>query len=300
VIGVVLVVFGAVWMTIIFPALDKVPADLKRAVQYQGTLSVFDSEVYQLVTYDVIVTRSYHAVSCRGDTLYLEEDVSFADAQTGQEIPLLHSVGLLAIDRVSRMHVPGHGDKNREGYWSFPRAVKADRNYSLWITENPTTLEARCVGAEDFRGLPVLVYEAATPEEGLTIPAGIFTPEMQLYQQIKMKVEPISGVTVYFENTLKRTSKLPVFDDVFPKTGDMTFTDMIVSESNMAFTEETVAQLVHDGKFYRWALPWGKTYGPWLAVGLGIALVALGSILLARKAGEAPTVERVQERDEGC
>lgn len=284
VIGVVLVIFGAVWMTVIFPALDKLPADLERAVQYEGTVSVFDSEAYQLVTYDVLVTRSYHAVKCRGDTLYLEEDVSFADAHTGQEIPSLHSVSLLAVDRVSRMHVPGHGDQNREGYWSFPRAVKADRNYSLWIEGNPTTLEARCVGEEDFRGLRVLPYEAATPEEGLTIPRGLFTPEMQLYQQIKMKVEPISGVTVYFENTIRITSKFPVFDDVFPETGNMTFTDMIVNESSMAFTEETVAQLVHDGKFYRWALPWGRTYMLWIAFGLGTALVALGSILLARKA----------------
>jgi hypothetical protein len=295
VIGVALLIFGVVWMTVIFPALNKIPADLKSVTQQQGTAAVFDPDTYQLVTYDVIGTRKYETVRCCGGVIYLEEDISFIDANTGQEIPSLASNILLAVDRVSRANVPGHGDQDREGYWSFPRDVKADQNYPFWITGSPVTLDAKYCGEEDFRGLHVLVFEITTPEEGITVPPGLFTPQMQLYQYIMMKVEPVSGVTVYFESSTTRTAKIPVFDGV---TSEATFTDMTMYTDDLVFTEETVAQLVHDARFYHWALPWGNTYLPWLALGLGTALVVLGLILLTRRAGEAPAaVEHVQPED---
>ncbi len=294
VVAATLIIFGGIWTAIIFPSLDKVPADLKRSVQYEGTQKVLDPDTRQMVSYNVMVTRRFDAVKSRGDTVYLKEDISFVDVDTGQSIPSLHQTALLAIDRASRTNVPGHGDRNREGYWSFPRDVKADKVYPIWISGNPQTLDARYVGVEDFRGLHVLVYEIATPEGGLTIPTGLFTPETQHYQQITMKVEPVSGVTVYFETTVKRTSKLPVTDELFPSTGDMTFTDMTVSETRMAFTEETVVQLVHDGKFYRWALPWGNTYLPWTVFGLGFVLcIVAWRLVLRREVAEVPAVEPV-------
>jgi len=291
VIGVALLIFGAVWMTVIFPALNKIPADLKSVTQQQGTVTVFDPDTYQLVTYDVIATRKYETVRCCGDVIYLEEDITFVDANTGQEIPSLASNILLAVDRVSRTNVPGHGDKDREGYWSFPRDVKADQTYPFWITGSPTPLDAKYCGEEDFRGLHVLAYEIATPEEGITVPAGLFTPVMQLYQYLMMKVEPVSGVTVYFESTTTRTAKIPVFDGV---ASEPTFTNMTMYTDDLVFTEESVAQLVHDARFYHWALPWGNTYLPWLALGLGVALLMIGSILLTRRAEKAPAVERVE------
>jgi hypothetical protein len=293
-IGVALLIFGAVWVTVIFPALNKIPADLKSVTYQQGTVTVFDSNTYQPVTYNVIGTRSYDAVRCIGDVVYLEEDISFIDANTGQEIPSLHSNVLMAIDRVSRANVPGYGDQDREGYWSFPRDVKADQDYPFWITGSPVTLDAKYYGEEDFRGLHVLVFEITTPEEGVTVPAGLFTPQMQLYQYIKMKVEPVSGVTVYFESTTTRTAKIPVFDSV---TGEMTFSDVTMYADSLTFTEGTIAQLVHDARFYHWALPWGSTYLPWLVFGLGAALVVLGLILLTRRAREAPAVEYVHPED---
>jgi len=109
-----------------------------------------------------------------------------------------------------------------------------------------------------------------------------------------MKVEPVSGVIVYFESTVTRTAKIPVFDGV---TGESTFTDVTMYTDDLVFTEETVAQLVHDAGFYHWALPWGNTYLPWLAFGLGIALGMFGLILLTRRAREAPAVEYVQPED---
>ncbi len=280
-IAVALITFGVVWVTIIFPGLKKLPADLNQAVQYQGTVTVLDPETYQPVTYDdVILTRRCQAVRSSGDVIYIEEEVSFVDSKTGLEISSLYGSELLAVDRVSRANVPGYGDENREGLWQFPLDVKTGQDYPVWLTGSPTTLDARYVGEKDFRGLHVLVYEIATPDEGVTTPAGIFTPEMQLYRWIKVRVEPASGVTVYMEDTQKRTSKIPVFDDLFPNTGDITFTDMTVFETSLVFTEETIEREVDDASFYRWALSWGNTYLPWLVFGFGVVMGLLGSILV--------------------
>jgi hypothetical protein len=80
-------------------------------------------------------------------------------------------------------------------------------------------------------------------------------------------------------------------------TGEMTFSDVTMYADSLTFTEGTIAQLVHDARFYHWALPWGSIYLPWLVFGLGAALVVLGLILLTRRAREAPAVEYVHPED---
>jgi hypothetical protein len=258
-------------------------------------MTVLDAETNQPVTYNVIGTRTFSTVHCVGDTIYLREQVGFVDADTGESLPAFNEEALWAVDRVSRTNVTGHGDEDRDGCWTFPRDVKANGDYPIWITGNPTTLEARYVGEEDFRGLHVLVYDVATPEEGLTIPAGLSTPQMLLHQRIEMKVEPVSGTTVYFQERTTRTATSPVLDGMFPSTGTMTFSDATVSESNMTFTEETTNQLVREAQFYHWALPWGKTYLSLVVFGLGLVLGLIGWVWVSRavreEAVEAPAVE---------
>jgi len=71
---------------------------------------------------------------------------------------------------------------------------------------------------------------------------------------------------------------------------------MTVYEHHLVFTNETVKQAVHDGKFYHWALPWGNTYLPWLVFGLGTIMGLSGSILLVRrKVVRAPIARPVMD-----
>jgi hypothetical protein len=281
--AVALFTFGIIWVVVIYPGLEKVPAGLDKAVQYQGTVTVLDPEIGQPVTYDAITTRKCQAVGCSGDTLYLDETISFVDSVTGEVIPSLDEKSLLAIDRVTRANVPGHGDENRQGLWQFPLGVQAGQDYLVYITGSPTPLDARYVGRENFMGLDVLVYDVASPEEGITIPAEMFDPEMRLYRWIQLKVEPVSGITVYMEDETRRTARIPVYDDLFPNTGDITFADMTVYESDLVFTDMTVKQEVHDASFYRWAIPWGSRYLPGLLFGMAMAAGLFGFIVTRRR-----------------
>ncbi|MCX5992300.1 MAG: porin PorA family protein [Chloroflexi bacterium] len=284
VIGILLVIFGVGWMTAIFPQISKIPANLKQSTEQQGTVELFDSGTGQLQHYDVTNTRDYSTVKCSGNIIYIWEDITFKDA-TGQEISALHTKTLLAIDRVTRANVPGHGDGNRDGYWSFPRDVKADLVYPFWNTGNPSNLDCIYTGEDDLNGIHVYKFEMSTPEEGLVVPAGIDTPEMKVYQKITQWVEPVSGLTVRFESTTKRTTTIPVQDSLFPNTGPITYTDITLYEDNLEFTDATVEQMSHDARFYRWVLPFAETTVPWLSIGLGLVVI-IGSAFLIRTASK--------------
>jgi hypothetical protein len=291
VLGSVLVIFGALWVAIIFPGINRVPADLVFSTEQDGTVAVYDSDLMQPVSYDVVGTRGYEGVRSRGDTVYLRESCSFINTDTGEGLPFLDSEFLLAIDCNERANVPGHGDREREGYWSFPRDVKAGQEYPFWITANPEPLNAQYLREDEFRGLHVYVYEIQTPAEGITVPAGLFTPEMQLHQWILQMVEPVSGLTVYMESTTERTAMVPVLDEFFPTTGTTTYAEVTLYEDSLVFTDATVDKMVNDARFYHWALPWGSTHMPRLVFGLGILMLIVGPVLLSRKFSRVPAFD---------
>lgn len=281
VIGILLVIFGAVWMTAIFPQISKVPSNLKESTEQQGTVDLFDPGTGQLQHYDITNIRAYTTDKCSGNIIYIWEDITFTDNATGQDIPALHTKTLLAINRVTRANVPGHGDGSRDGYWGFPRDVKTDVVYPFWNTGNPSNLDCIYTGEEDFNGIHVYVFKMSTPDGGLVIPAGIDTPEMKVYQTITQWVEPVSGLTVRVESTTKRTTTIPVQDSLFPNTGPITYTDITLYEDHLTFTDATIEKLSHDAKFYHWVLPFAETTVPWLSIGLGLVLI-IGSALLIR------------------
>jgi hypothetical protein len=273
----ILITFGAVWVMIIFPGMEKLPTDLNEELQYQATVTSLDPETYQVATYDAIATRTCQAVDHSGDTIYIAEDVSFIDSNTGQQIPWLQQSELMAVDRVSRTHVPGSGDMNREGAWMFPLYVEAGHDYPVWV--GPTALYAHYIGEEDFQGLNVLVYEISSPDEGIIIPAGTSTPQMQLHDWITVKVEPNSGTAVYYESISTRTAEIPIIDEA---TGGITYTDMTVYENSMVYTDGTIQQQISDARHYKLQLSWGNNYLPWLVFGLGAVIGLLGAILMVR------------------
>ena len=283
IIGVALLILGIVWMTIIFPNISRIPGDLHYIIHTQGMVNVLDPDTLQLVTYEVKGIRDYWVDYCSGNTAYVRENISFVDATTQQDLPSLRTTALYAIDRTTRKNISGYGDQDRYGYWSFPLFVQEGRDYALWLTGNPTTLDGKYLGEEDYMGLHVLVYRFSTPEEGLIVPKGLFTPEMKIHQWLEIKVEPISGTGVYFEGSTRRTTITPVPDDLFPNTNPVEFVEMTVYDDLLTYAPETTDMLVSDTKYNARMLPIVRTYVPWPLIGLGLALSLVGGVLIARK-----------------
>ena len=281
-IGAVLLIFGIVWMTVAAPALTKLPCNLRKTVNLTGTVSMLDSDGQPVEYANVLGTRNYWVESCRGDIAYVREDIAFVDVDTQQDIPSLHTNVLFGVDRVTMANVPGHGDEDRAGQWSLPGGLKPGEDFELWITGNSEPVLARFVGEEEFHGLRVFVYESSTPEGGMYIPPGLFSPAMRTYQWSVMKVEPVTGTGVFSDGSTKKTSVIPVPDELLPNTGPVQYVETTIYEDRFTFTEETIDELVSEAKHYKKILPIIRTYVPWATIGLGLVLVLLGLALAAK------------------
>ncbi len=294
ILGAVLVIFGALWVTLIFPGMNKIPGDLNQVSQQEGTVVLWDAEAMQPVTYNVRNTTVYSPVRSTAGVVYLREDNTFINTDTGENMPQLAVSAVMAVDRVNRGHVPERGDLDRSGYFSFPAGVEAGTEYPIWITGTPEPLVARHIGEEQIEGLNVMVFELATPEEGLSIPAGVGTPAQQLFQTIIMKVEPVSGTTVYASAKTELTSLLPFPHEYMPNTGPMSYREVTVYKDELVTAAATQAELLAEAKQWKMMLPWGTTHLPQIFFALGLVMVIGGPILMTRKV-VVPEVEVVAE-----
>ena len=125
VLGVLALVFGVVWVTVIWPGLARIPANLVQQVDLQGTMTLFEPEHGGPVTYDVATHRKYTAQSATGDVVYLREDIWAEDTATSREV--FRDQFLLGIDRVTRQNVEGLGDGCGGGHYNFPFDVSKDK-----------------------------------------------------------------------------------------------------------------------------------------------------------------------------
>lgn len=291
VLGVLALVFGVVWVTVIWPGLARIPANLVQQVDLQGTMTLFDPEHGGPVTYDVATHRKYTAQSATGDVVYLREDIWAEDTATSREV--FRDQFLLGIDRVTRQNVEGLGDGCGGGHYNFPFDVSKDKVYPFWNEGNPANLDCVFVEETDFRGLQVYVFEMTTPEGGLSLPASFDTPAMTINQTIRMWVEPVSGMPLQIADRTTRTGQVPVPDKDFPNTTPYSYQTVTFFEDDLTFTEDTVAGLVDDAKAVKTQVALGKKLLPWLSISSGILLVLVGVFLTLKpgRAAAAPTRE---------
>jgi hypothetical protein len=290
ILGVLLAVFGIVWIAVVWPSLAKVPADLVQQVDLQGTVSLYDAESGATVSYDVIGHRKYTAVEASEDIVYLDEDVWFDLAGTNppQELKQLREEFFLGIDRVTRQNLEGRGDGVGGGHYSFPFNVSRDKVYPFWNEKNPVNLDCKYVDEIDFEGLHLYVFEMSTPEEGLTTPASFDIPEMKIDQKVTLYVEPVSGVTVRMESTTRRSGTIPVPDELYPITGPVSYKPVTFYEDNLTFTQDTIDDLVGQAKSAKTQVALAKNLLPWLSIGIGIALVSVGVFLALKPSRPVP------------
>ncbi len=272
--GIILVVFGLLWMTVIFPALAKMPADYERKIYFDGNFNVYDLAAQQLQEIPIIMVRDHESVGVEGNALLIKEVVTFTHAQDGTDLSeQFGSEDDLAVDRSTRQHVPGLGDMDREGGFGFPSWVSKEQSYPVWNPKAAAALDAYFVAEEEFRGLKVLVFRI--DEKDIVAPATEQMPvEGTMDTTITFRVEPVTGITI--TNDSLTTVRVPMMgeDPVFIGT--------------TSFAEESIAELVDLAASNRTKLLWFHTYLPWLLIGLGlIALVAV-AIAVAIKARQKP------------
>jgi hypothetical protein len=268
ILGLFLVAFSLVWLLAIFPAMAKLPADLDKAVYFEGTYTVMNPETEKMDEIPVNVERLQQATEVQDNVLLINETVTCIHALAGMELPQFGATSVLGVDRSTRAYASGCGDMERTGQFTFPSGVKKG-NYSMWVSTAGCALEAEFTGEEDFHGLKVFSFQIS--EQGLDIgsQAGTGIPQV-LDLDTNLKVEPVSGAPVYTESYMA-IKIVPAPEMQVP-----------IYISSLSFTDDTVVELVDSASSGRIMILWATVYGFWLAVGLGGALILVGVIMAAR------------------
>jgi len=266
--GLVLVVFSLVWLLAIFPAMAKLPADYNKVINFEGTYMVMNPDTQTLDEIPVCVEREQLTTDVQDNVLIINETVCCTHALAGMELPQFGQVGELGVDRSTRAYVSGYGDMERSGQFCFPSDVK-QKSYDMWISSAGRPLEAEFIGEEDFHDLQVCTFEISEQDLAIGTQEGTGLPKV-LDIAISLKVEPVSGTTVYTESN-STYSIVPAQDMKVP-----------YYISNISFTDDTIADLVDTATSARSMILWASFYGFWIAIGVGVALIVVGVVMAIR------------------
>lgn len=267
--GLVLVVFSLVWLLAIFPAMAKLPADYNKVINFEGTYMVMNPDTQTLDEIPVCVEREQLATAVQDNVLIINETVCCTHALAGMELPQFGQVGSLSVDRSTREYVPNQDDgMPRAGQFCFPSDVKQE-SYNMWISNAGRPLEAEFIGEEDFHDLQVCAFVISEQDLDIGTQEGTGLPQV-LDIAISLKVEPVSGTTVYTESN-STYSVVPAPDMKVP-----------YYISSISFTDDTIADLIDTATSARSMILWASFYGFWIAIGVGVALIVVGVVMAIR------------------
>lgn len=265
VVGACIITFGAVWLTIVFPGMEKLPADFRREDTFSGTYRVLNPATGQLDEIPVIVEQVRETIRNEDGNAVIKETVTTL-LPTGQAIPQFPPTEAeVVVDRITRVYLPG-GDQERSGRLGFPMDVNPDEVYQIWVSSAGRALPARYSATAEIDGLEVYLY--IIDEGDLPLPAD---PQSGLPRvsdvRVEAHVESRSGSTV---DTVSQSA----VSFIHPQAEK---TPMFVS--TISFTDDNVTRSVSDAKSARTKLILVGSYMPWLVMGLGMLFALFGTFL---------------------
>lgn len=284
--GAVLVIFGALWITVIFPSLEKIPTDYERTLNFDGTFMVANPQTQALDTIPITQAMEHKAAGTEGDVLLIHEKRTVINSATGDDLSTIYGdESILAIDRQTLAFATEIDERGRTGYWAPPKLLGEGDSFDLWDPGAQKALTATYVRDDTFRDLSVVVFEI--DEAG--IPIGTEPQSgMELYYspKITLWIEPSSGTVV--DQKAETTTSI-----------NMMGAQMPVQIANVQYAESTIVDLMNTAQSARWLLLWFKTLIPWIAIGFGAILVVSPAIIVAiRKASQKPEAEESVELPE--
>jgi hypothetical protein len=266
IIGLVVVVFSLVWLLAIFPAMAKMPTDYEEEYTFDGSIKQLNSTTMSLDEIPTDVVRLLTATGTEDDVLLLQQDINTYHAQAG--ILLSSTSDVYGLDRTTRENVPGYGNMDRSGQFTFPAGVEQE-TYSFWSSSTMTALPANFVSEETYHGITVYNFKI----DSSNLPAGTMegTGAPQTMDVLtEIKVEPVSGVPVYTTTTTTVKAQL--------MSGDPT----PIYVNSMTFTSETIDEMVDLANSSRSLILWLSFYGFWIAIAMGAALIVSGVVMAIR------------------
>lgn len=254
-IGIPIAIF--IWSIFAVPFLTALPKDFSYKADissvdnfYDETINAYLGEEYSVTTYSYKTNRSINGV--------LDIEHVF-DVRTQAGMPIFSVEREYGIDRFSREHVLGFGDREREGYLFAPPHLDESKNFTYWHINYDAPGEMEFVAVEELFGLEVLKYHTSyegqwiDQTENLSYLPGV--PDERgivLEPELSIWVEPVSGRLVKYE------------DETIAYYYDQETKEKIApwNKFSNSFTEQSIrvqALFAQDAKtkilFYTWYVP---------------------------------------------
>jgi hypothetical protein len=265
--GLILVALALVWLLVIFPIMAKIPADYEEEYMFEGSIMQLNQETMSLDVTPTSVERLLQGTGTEDDVLLLQQDINFYVAGTEILLEDVCTSELLGVDRITRENVPGYGDMDRSGQFTFPAGVEKE-SYNFWSSSVMSPLPAQYISEEQFEGLTVYNFEIDVQGIDIGIDEATGLP-LTMDVLTKLKVEPVSGIPIDTETTTTVNM-------------DMGQGPMPVYVNTMSFTDDTIADMVDTAGSTRSLMLWATVYGFWMAIGLG-AVLTLGGVIVAAR-----------------
>ena len=270
VIGIVLVIVGILWITVIFPALAQIPKDYERTYYFDGTFSVLNSETQSMDSFPIEQALAQKANGTKDGAMLIHEKSTVVNSATGTELSAYYGdESTMAIERKTLKFMPAVDERGRTGYWAPPMGLGPASSFAIYIDSVNEPLTATYVKSEEFQGLKVVVFQVSASD-------------------VSLGTNPQNGLAMYSSTTVSLT--------IEPKTGtvvdqiavattsmDMGGNKVPVLVANVGWTDATIKDLVDVAKDGLGMLFWFQAILPWLLIGIGAVLLIIGAGLMIRK-----------------
>lgn len=261
------------WLLVAAPELEKMPTDYRSQVEFVGELSWLEPGAEKISEpFPFEDTMTHRVLARKGDVLIIQANVIAKDPASGDIF--WEAKERMGVHRATRKHVPGFGDVDREGYFTFPLHVEK-RDYEFWYAGLLAKGDWVFQREETLSGLKVYVFAFSIED----------IPSSELYPQHKPKrvhsdewgtfwVEPVSGHVVRYDLW---------WDFYFVEDGQK---GQSVDVGGKSYTQETLANQVQLARQKKLLI---QLYELWIPAGLAVVAVALLGVVLYRKGAKRET-----------
>lgn len=272
-VGLVLVIVGVIWMTVIFPALDKVPTSYERNYYFVGNFTVVNPATQTQDFFPIEQILAQKANGTKDGALLIHEKRTVLRTDTTPATDI-SSYGYgdestLAINAHTLQFMPNVDERHRTGSWGPPRGLGENKNsFDLWNEGANEPLTARYVRTEDFRGMNVVLFRIDVGN--ITLPGAENQPPLYYKTIINLWIDPRSG-TVVDQDSNTITSLGPQFGNI------------PVQISNVRYDERTIVDLMDVASDAAQMLLLFTVVIPWVLIGVGAILVVIDTVLIWRR-----------------
>lgn len=193
------------WVWLIAPQLTKLPADFSYTANAISLDNLYDEEK-QDFSGDVrsVTSFSYNTQEVQDGRLLIANDFSVRSV-AGDYIFSVERI--YGIDRITREHVAGLGDRDRQGYLFAPKGLKKEESFTYWHINYDAPAKMEFVGEEVIFGLRVYHYktqydgETIDQTQNLTNVPGVgITRGVELEPHLEVWVEPVTGYLIKYSD----------------------------------------------------------------------------------------------------